>query len=701
MNTLFSWSKYPLLRIFIPYIGGVMLAFSLRNTLIIPDFLGIIIIVISLLSLFICHIFITFKRRLFFGLILANLMVWIGYFNTQTHITNYLPPESILNLKRKTLLMADVNESPIWKENNIKLSVKIKKFYIDSQQHSGNFKMVLYLQRDSLSKTISYGDRLLCYVYPNNIPFPKNPDEFNYKKYLEIKYTHLQAYASCEAWTRIGQNKGNPFMNFANKLQKKLLKLFDDSHLNKNENAVISAILLGADDKMDADLIRSYSNTGVSHILSVSGMHVGIIYMILYNIFFFLHKNKQQKTLKACIILLIIWLYACITGLSPPVMRASCMFSFFAIANIIQRKGNIFNSLFSSLLLLTLWNPLLIFDMGLQLSYAAVFGIVWMEKIISDKYKPKTKVGRYFWDIICVSLAAQLFTFPLSLFYFHQFPLYFLLANMAIISITPLIVTNGMFLLLFSFWQWAYDGLAYTLNLCIKCMNIVIQTIESFPFASLQIHMTLWQTIGLYIFIISLIYSFLYKHKKAFFLSILCFLMIFFVDLIKYINNLHNNEIIFYALPKGMLIDCIDAQTCYIVGDSSTLSNKKAIDYHVKNHRIKHQIKRLIHANHNEKTIQFLKIGNIVSFKGKRIFITDTKTYINRYDTSVLNINYLFINNYPNLSIRQIIKTVNPDLVIFSVNNDKYKIKKWEKDCNEYNVPFYDLQNGALKITLK
>ena len=329
-------------------------------------------------------------------------------------------------------------------------------------------------------------------------------------------------------------------MHFANQLQKKLLQLFDDSHLNKNENAVISAILLGADDKMDAELIRSYSNTGVSHILSVSGMHVGIIYMILQYIFFFLRKNKQQKTLKACIILLIIWFYACLTGLSPSVMRASTMFSFFAFANIIQRKGNIFNSLSSSLLLFTLWNPLLIFDMGLQLSYAAVFGIVWIEKRISDKYQPKTKVGKYFWDIICVSLAAQLFTFPISLYYFHQFPLYFLLANMAIISITPLIVANGIFLLLFSFWQWAYDGLAYLLNLFIKYMNIVIQTVESFPYASIQIHMTLWQMIGLYIFIISLIYGFLYKNKNAFFLSILCFLLIISVDLIKYINNLHN-----------------------------------------------------------------------------------------------------------------------------------------------------------------
>jgi len=678
-----------------------MLAFNLRNTLTVPDFLGITIIALSLLFLFICHVYITFKRRLLYGLILAHLMVWIGYYNTQTNITNHSPTESILNIKRKVLLLADVNESPIWKENSVKLSVNIKKFYLDSQQHSCKFKMVLYLQRNSLSEDLSYGDRLLCYVYPNNIPPPKNPDEFNYKRYLEIKYTYLQAYASSEAWTRIGQNKGNPIMHFANQLQKKLLQLFDDSHLNKNENAVISAILLGADDKMDAELIRSYSNTGVSHILSVSGMHVGIIYMILQYIFFFLRKNKQQKTLKACIILLIIWFYACLTGLSPSVMRASTMFSFFAFANIIQRKGNIFNSLSSSLLLFTLWNPLLIFDMGLQLSYAAVFGIVWIEKRISDKYQPKTKVGKYFWDIICVSLAAQLFTFPLSLYYFHQFPFYFLLANMAIISITPLIVANGMLLLLFSFWQWAYDGLAYLLNLCIKYMNIVIQTVESFPYASIQIHMTLWQTIGLYIFIISLIYSFLYKNKNAFFLSILCFLLIISVDLIKYINNLHNKEIIFYALPKGMLIDCMDAQTCYVVGDSNTLSNNRTIDYHVKNHRIKHQIKQLIYTAHCEKTQRFYKIGNVISFEGKRILIVEKNLYINRNDTSAFSINYLLINNNPNLSIRQTIKAVKPDLVIFSANNADYKIKKWENDCKEYGIPFYSLEKGALNITLK
>ena len=200
----------------------------------------------------------------------------------------------------------------------------------------------------------------------------------------------------------------------------------------------------------------------------------------------FLSKNRQQKAIKTIILLLTIWFYAAMTGMAPSVMRASTMFTFVALGNLFRRQTNTYNSLLSSLFFLCCINPLILFDVSMQLSYSAVFGIVWLQRPIKNMYFPKTKLGNYVWEIVAVSLVAQLLTAPFAMYYFHQFPTYFLLANIIIITFTPFVVGASMLSLLISFWEWGYEYISILLNYLIKSMNYVVAFIEKMPYSTVQ-----------------------------------------------------------------------------------------------------------------------------------------------------------------------------------------------------------------------
>lgn len=697
---MFAWSKYPLLRILGAYLTGILLFFSLRNIVQIPIFSGLIITILGIGIVFLSHYFISYKNRIVTGSIIIILLIWMGFFSTCIYITMHKPPTSVMNSSKNILYIGDVKESPMIKENSVKLIIRVVQYSDSVDLQVADFDIILFVKKDEKAEQIKYGDRLVFYTQPHPINEPKNPQEFNYKRYLEIKTIHLQGYVSNEKWQLLAEKKGNQIMIFASQLRQKFLVILSKSNLDREENAVVSAILLGADDKLDASLAKSYASAGVSHILCVSGMHVGIIFMIINYLLFFLSKNKRQKIIKAIILLFTIWLYACITGMSPSVMRATTMFTFVSLGNIFKRNVNTYNSLLTSFFFLSCFNPLLIYEVGMQLSYAAVVGIVWLQKSLKNLYQTKTKVGDYIFGIITVSIAAQLLTCPLSMYYFHQFPNYFLFANIAVISFTPFIVGTGILTLLLSSWEWAYDYISILLNYLIKCMNYIVTFIESMPFSTWQnIYLNPWQTVLFYGAILFFAFALMYKKKTHVFASLISLILMLSIGIFHKISNQQKKEIVFYSIPQGFLIDCIDGETTYVVGDSTTLNDSIKTSFHVQNYRIKRAIKNIIIPENNSKNILF-KSGNFIYFQGKNIFIVNNKIYFENTINQRLPINYLLIDDNPKIKIKNLIKMINPEIIIFTANNSKYKISKWEKECDSLKISHYSLVNESLKISL-
>jgi competence protein ComEC len=507
---------------------------------------------------------------------------------------------------------------------------------------------------------------------------------------LARKKIFLQGYVSAQAWEEAGEKGGSFIFRIANQMRNRFLAIFAAANMDINESGVISAILLGSDDKLDPNLAQSYASTGVSHILCVSGMHVGILYMMLAFLLKLLNRNKQQRIIRSVILVLTIWLYACITGLFPSVMRAATMFTFVALAGLLERNTNTYNSLLGSLLFLLIINPFLLFQVGFQFSYLAVFGIVWLQPPLKSLYNPRTKVGGYFWNIMMVSLAAQLLVAPLSMFYFHRFPNYFLLTNVAIISLAPVVVIGGITVLASSFWDFAYHWLSQILVYIIKTMNWIVVHIEAFPHSvTANIHISVEQVILFYGLILLVFYAFLYKNKTALFLSLSFAIGLTGMGIHKIHQTNSQQMLLFYHTKSGCIIDCIDGKTSSLFGDTSAVFDAEIYRYNVENNHIYHQISK----------VNTLQNQRFISFNGETVFILLQPLYPSKNNPKI-KIDYLLLS-HKNISLEAIKNIFDFQLLIFDSALPYYKTKQLKAACEEESIAFHDLKkDGAVVVNL-
>lgn len=503
--------NYPILRLLIPFALGIGVAYwtplEISKT-----------IVLSLMS--VCwFIALTFQHRktltstLLSGIFLQIMFILAGFCLTCIRFRN----DNLVSLgkifEEKQSFVAKIIDHPVPKAKSFKVLANIVQ---STDGQTINQKTVLYFAKDSLHPP-DYGDVVIIHSKISEIENYKDSHAFDYRKYMQRKGIFFSGYVPKNRWQQIGRFKVNLIRDKAYRIQHYFSRLFADAGMSGEEYSIITAILLGNNETMEAELKASYASAGVSHILCVSGMHVGVIFMILNFLLQPLEYSKALRLLKAVLLMLFIWVYACITGLSPSVTRAATMFSFVTIGGMLQRNTNIFHSLFASLFILLIINPLLIFETGFQLSYTAVFGIVIFQQKFVGLWEPKSKIVNYFWNLITVSVAAQLATFPLSVYTFGQFPNYFLLANLSVITLSFVVVVSGVCLLAVSFIPVVSNCLAWLLTREIRLMNFLIQSIEKLPGAVTENIRISWVQMLLIYLCIIFFYLLFEKKKKIYY----------------------------------------------------------------------------------------------------------------------------------------------------------------------------------------
>ena len=687
---MFRWNKYPLLRILLPWVAGIVLVFQFGVRF--PFWVLLFLAGINILLMLLFYFFRKYQTRWTSGIFITIALLSLSICYTQLFIDNGKPPAELTDGKKQTFI-ASVIESPAEKTKSVKLVVRIESYKSDSNQwKSSNVKAVLHLQKDEYAKALNYGDKLLFHVFLNQPFEPSNPQSFDYKRYLSMKNIYLQSYVNADAWTKISEKNGFFLMHFAVDTREKSLNIFRDCGMEPQQYGIISALLLGFDDELDPDLSRSYSAAGVSHILCVSGMHVGIIYMIVSFLLKFLDRTRAQRIIRTLLLLAVVWFYACITGLSPSVTRASTMFTFVAVAGLIDRRTNSYNSLLTSMLLLLCINPLVIFNIGFEFSYLAVFGIVWLQRPIKALYHPRTKVGNHVWDIVSISFVAQLFTAPLAILYFHQFPNYFLIANIVVITLTPVIVGCGIAVLVFSFWAFAYKYLSLVLMYLIKSMNWVIRSIEKLPYSLTEnISLSSWQVILSYLFILLFVCALLYKNKSYLFQALGCGIIIIGLDIFAQIQINRQQEIHFYSVRSGYVIDFMEGRNTILLGDSVNLNDRQTYDFNIKNNHVKHRIE---HIEKTKELSYFQFYTNSVLVLNKPVY------YIPQQEK--LKVDYVLLTGNFNISIDNLLEMVDFKTLLTDGTYSYYRIENISKACARKAIPYHDLKNqGALTVKLK
>ncbi len=325
---------------------------------------------------------------------------------------------------------------------------------------------------------------------PESLAPPSFPNEFDYKGYLASKGIHFRQFLGKNLLVLpVPQAYQLKFM--LEHLRHYFAQVIDRYVIRPESKQIALALLLGQKESLGKEVKQAYSATGTQHILAVSGLHVAIIYSILLlPLTYFKQEGHALRKIYLLLVMGLIWIYALMTGFSPSVVRAVVMFSLVTLGQMRKRKPSIWNILSFSALLLLVLDPGVRTDLGFQLSYLAVAGIVGLQPLILQFWSPPNRVLDYFWQMATVTLAAQLITSPLTIHYFHTFPSYFLLANLLIVPLSYLILCAGVPFLLLAWVPFLGGVLGAIVDFLLLLQNEVTYRIQNLPAA-------LWQGIHL------------------------------------------------------------------------------------------------------------------------------------------------------------------------------------------------------------
>jgi len=597
-------------------------------------------------------------------------------------------------------LIVRVSNEPKQSDNMVRFTAVVERVKMQNSIKSVTGNLMISVRVDSASKNrFSYGDELLIPSNFTPVEPPINPAEFNYKAYLAHQNIYQQSFLIAHQVIILQQNQGNILVTKALHLRQHLVEKLRANIRDTDAQAVASTIILGYRADLRKEVQEAYSKTGTMHLLSVSGMHVGLIYLLISFVLAFLPTQKYGRVVKAVLSILAIWCYALITGFSPAVCRASLMLSMFIVGFAFNRHINRLNLLAVSAFILLLYNPFLITDAGFQLSYLAVFGIIILQPIIYRWANLKTKLAKEVWAVCSVSISAQIILFPISAFYFHDFPVFFLASNVFIIIPSLIIMYGGILFLALPHIPWVSSALAWLLEKTIIIMTTTLSAIEHAPLGSIN---KLWfspvESILFYGLLICAFYVVVNKNKTALKLGF-GFLMLITISLsIKRYHSMNTSNITFFSLRKNSAILLRDGARAILVSDLKPTD--KTYQYSIQLYLDSCKITDLQNINLNERTTcnYVTKQQNLIQFGNKKILIID-KTLCNKKLAEKLNLDYIYVTGSPKINLTWLKQNYNFKTLIVDGHNSNNLINNLQTEAGLSKTDFRNLKrNNSLII---
>ncbi|NGM64803.1 ComEC/Rec2 family competence protein [Sphingobacterium sp. SGR-19] len=432
-------------------------------------------------------------RRVFFPWLFYTQLfllgiVWIGRALPAHQSRHFVDKEA-------EYLIGVVIDEPVYREGSIRFPLEIRHIVYGEKVSpaTGQIMLTIVRKKNVSDLTLSYGDKLFFRNEVTEVRAPHNPKQFDYKRYLAHKNIYHQAYIQPADVRLIGSGEGNNMVARALAVRQYFVRKFEQFIIDREALEVCSALILGHRANFQAEILAAFINTGTVHVLSVSGLHVGMVFFLLNFLLGFLNRFPHGRPIRFVLILISIWGYVLLTGMAPSILRAGVMISFLLVAGWSQRSNQKLNSLFASACCLLLLDPFMIFDMGFQLSYLAVLGLFTLYPLLNRAFPIKNRWIRIIWQAVLVSSSAQLFTTPFALYYFHQFPNYFLLGNLFVTVPATVLMYGGIVLAVCPFLA-VNNYLGIGLSHLSRFLLGGLKAIESLPFATTQgIDLSTWQ----------------------------------------------------------------------------------------------------------------------------------------------------------------------------------------------------------------
>jgi competence protein ComEC len=691
---LSSLKKYPFIRLLLPLIAGIILQWYFQIEL-----LYILLVSIAAISLLFIFIFLPVAKKFslrwlqgyFIMIVFTALGSCITYTKNITHQKEWMGSYYQSN----DAVIVTLEEPLVEKNNSYKAIASVNAIKEKNIWKNSTGKILVYLQKDSSLSKLGYGSQLLINKPLQTITNSGNPGAFDYKRYCLFQDVTHQVFL-----------KQNEFIVLQTKnihwLQQKLfdirnatIETIQKNITGEKEQGVAEALLIGYRNDLDKDLVQAYSNTGVVHIIAISGLHIGMIYALMIFIFSFLKRFKWTNWFKPIIILFVLWAFTLVAGAVPSILRSAVMFSFIIIGQAINRKTNIYNTLAASAFCMLVYNPFMLWDVGFLLSYAAVISIITFMQPVYRWLYFENKILDKIWALTSVTISAQVLTLPIVIFYFHQFPNFFLITNMLVVPLSGIILYGEILLLCVAFIIGLASIVGKKLYWLIHFMNTFIEHINNFPFSvwnNLQIN--IFQTWMLYGFII-LICVWLLRRSSASLIISLSFLSAFIFSVsVEMINCNQQQKLIVYNVPKQSAMDVIQGDKYYFVGDSALLKDGFLQNFHLKPAR------NLFHAASATDTEIKIFPENIVRIGNVSVLLIDN-AFKDFSSSNKTLIDIIVICKNPTLSINQLQNEFACKEIVFDSSNPLWKIERWKKECDSLHLRFHSVpQQGAFVMDL-
>lgn len=540
---------------------------------------------------------------------------------------------------------------------------------IDGSECSG--QLLMNLRRSTTNKLLKVGQRLPFTTVIYKHRKPSNPFQFDYGKYLNRKSITAQAYVN-ESQLYVATFRETGIWYYAGSIRDSIIDNLTESGFPPTELAVLSALILGQQQDISKDVLQDYQYAGAVHILSVSGLHVGFILLFINSSLKFLPNNKRNSYVRVITVLICLWGFAVLAGLSPSVVRSVTMFSFVAIGMHIRRTTNIFHTLLVSMLLILLFKPTFLFDVGFQLSYLALFFILWLQPKLAMLWQPKWVVLRYFWDILTVSFAAQLGALPLSIYYFHQFPGLFFVTNLIIIPFLSIIMAVGVIVLIIAALTTVPQFMVVALAKCIGILNAIIASVASFDdFVIKDISYSWPILLASYLAICCAVYYWQSPTHRSAIAALITVVMLQLVYIHEKWVHQSATALIVFDIRKQTLIaerrgNHIDV---YCNDIDSTFATNALNTYKI--------------ASFNKTQIS-KPIQNMMFHSGKKILLIDsTGVY------PPVNPHIIILTQSPKINLIRLLVDLKPTMIIADGSNYKSYIALWKQTCEKQKIPFH------------
>lgn len=505
------WKEAPFIRLLLPFVIGILTVYYTAN----PVWISWILFSLSFGILFfidLANLKWTFLCYNFVG-ILINLLL----FATGGIIAGNKNPFASKKIIEKfadgkSVYSVTISEPLSEKPSSWKTLARINSIQNKKEKKSFTSDMLLYFRKDSLHKKPVYGDRILFIKSPENIKNAAAMKTFNYVKYCALKNIHCQVFLDHREYIRLPGGNTKIIWSLIYTIRARVVEVLRKYIKGKEECGLALAILIGYKDELDKNLVQSYSNTGVVHVVAISGLHLGLIYGILK---FFCIPFRKRKWMPPAIILSGLWLFSLLAGATPSVLRSAVMFSFIVTGEAISRKSSLPNNLSASAFFLLCYDPYWLWDLGFLLSYSALLSIVIFMKPIYHLFIFKNKIADTFWKLNAVTISAQILTMPIIIYYFMQFPNYFLLTNFIAIPVSSIILIAEIILCSIYYFEELSRACGWLISYLIKFMNGSVRFVESLRCSTTYgLDINFIQLILLYVFIF-LASGWLVYHKKT------------------------------------------------------------------------------------------------------------------------------------------------------------------------------------------